>query len=265
MECLKCGGNNFAWAKKCDHCGEPLASSSAREPGPTVTPQAPDSAKAAREAVFRDAADALIAALARDSDVRDRAFYVLDRIRNPRAAAFLVDALTRNWPLGGLCITTDPHGWAGREGRLQAAKALGAVGDTSATEPLVAAMLSDGDPGIREAAATALGMLGDTRATGALLIARADGLVATATVDAALASLGGDAGACDDPFAPLLALINDPQEEVRWAAVRALGRAGYAPAADQIAALIEDSLRAPLTDSDAGRNSFIPAEIQIPV
>jgi hypothetical protein len=25
------------------------------------------------------------------------------------------------------------------------------------------------------------------------------------------------------------------------------------------------SLRAPLTDSDAGRNSFIPAEIQIPV
>ena len=26
MKCPGCGGNNFAWAQRCDHCGEVLTS-----------------------------------------------------------------------------------------------------------------------------------------------------------------------------------------------------------------------------------------------
>jgi HEAT repeat protein len=70
--------------------------------------------------------------------------------------------------------------------RREAANALNYIGDTRAVEPLIALLLNDYDSQVRQAAATALGSIGDTRAVEPLTQALedADALVRDAARDA---------------------------------------------------------------------------------
>ncbi|HUU44203.1 MAG TPA: HEAT repeat domain-containing protein [Acidobacteriota bacterium] len=126
---------------------------------------------------------------------------------------------------------------AGEDIPKNAARALGRIGDSAATEPLLTHLVHD-KYGVRSEVATALGKIGDPRA--------AEGLMARLAVE-----LDGDVrksltvalGAIGDARAAaiLIDALADPFFGVRQTAVRALAQIEPAPIADLIAAI--DTLR----------------------
>jgi HEAT repeat protein len=138
--------------------------------------------------------------------------------------------------------------------RLAAVRALGALGDARAVEPLVAILEGGGDSLLRQAAAEALGALGDARAVEPLTAALRDAVRAVRR--AAAAALGrcgppsdpnvqgwylvalGDwdrAAALGEPAVePLLDALKEGEEH----AARALGRIGDARAVEPLAAAL---------------------------
>lgn len=114
--------------------------------------------------------------------------------------------------------------------RIAACRALGAIGDTRAVEPLIRA-LNDQEKGVRRHAALALeensasGAVGDTRAVEALICALTDqdGGVRQAAVSA-LGTIG-DARAVE----PLIGVLSDRDKEVRTLAARVLALRRWVP------------------------------------
>ncbi|MFQ5978094.1 MAG: HEAT repeat domain-containing protein [Candidatus Heimdallarchaeota archaeon] len=102
--------------------------------------------------------------------------------------------------------------------RQKAAKALGALADPSAVAPLIAA-LKDDSWEVRYWAVYSLGTIGDARAVGPLIAALKDKAVRE-DIPFALESIGECA------VAPLIATLQDEDENVRWGAVIALGSIG---------------------------------------
>jgi HEAT repeat protein len=119
--------------------------------------------------------------------------------------------------------------------RLSAVRALDALGDSRAVEPLATAL---GDPAIsvRLTAVRALDALGDPRAVEPLCAVLKDKhLSARMAAVRALGALG-------DPRAvePLCAALDDPAYTVRMAAVRALGALGDPRAVEPLATALKD-------------------------
>jgi HEAT repeat protein len=109
--------------------------------------------------------------------------------------------------------------------RMNAAKALGRIGDAAAVPGLIGRAGSDDDMYVRMASAEALGLIGDRRAVEALsafVSGGPRGEVADRARGAAAEALGrlGDGRASDT----LIGALDDSSEIVRMAAIRALGR-----------------------------------------
>jgi HEAT repeat protein len=115
--------------------------------------------------------------------------------------------------------------------RLQAARALGKLGDPAAVTAL-AASLNDPDHDVCTAVASALGQIGDPAAIEPLSAGFASSIAGIRlSVALALSSIGGEA-----VRPPLLAALSDPDASVRRAAAEGLDKAGWVPAADEVAA-----------------------------
>ncbi len=150
-------------------------------------------------------------------------------------------AHARETPLGGAVVRRlveflTPSAGRGTPPRASsAARALGALGDAQAVDPLLAA-LRDPDEIVRWAAAEALGALGDARAVEPLLAAVRD--PAGHGRGAAAQALGalGDGRAVE----PLLAALRDPDDHVRGAAAQALGALGDGRAVEPLLAALRD-------------------------
>jgi HEAT repeat protein len=119
--------------------------------------------------------------------------------------------------------------------RVNAAKALGCIGDAKAVEPLIGA-LKDWNADVRQRVAEALGGIGDAKAVEPLIDALKDedvnvrGLAAGALGDIV------DAKAVD----PLLEALKDENEYVRGIAARALERVGDARGAEPLIEALKD-------------------------
>jgi HEAT repeat protein len=100
--------------------------------------------------------------------------------------------------------------------RLDAASALGRIGDEKAVDPLIIAL--DDEPRVREVSAKALGEIGDPRAVDSLIsmLDNADWEI-RGTIAKALGKIG-DPGAINT----LIDLLQDKRENVRWYATQAL-------------------------------------------
>lgn len=104
--------------------------------------------------------------------------------------------------------------------RVSAARALGELKDTRATEPLIRAMEDNGDPWTRTYAAKALGSIRDKRAFGVLIRGLGDNdYWVRSSAAGALGELGDDRAT--DSLVPLL---KDQNSTVRFHAAFALGK-----------------------------------------
>jgi HEAT repeat protein len=100
--------------------------------------------------------------------------------------------------------------------RLDAASALGQIGDSRAVKPLIAAL--DDQQGVIEMAALALGEMGDPRAVDPLTEPLNHGNWEVRSSAAKALGKIGDERAVD----PLTKLLDDRNESVRWHTVQAL-------------------------------------------
>jgi HEAT repeat protein len=112
--------------------------------------------------------------------------------------------------------------------RQEAAGCLGLCGGRSALRPLVTAMTADGDRRVRSAATWALGFLGDERAVPRLLEVLLDSTENGTVRGSAAEAIGhlAAAPALPETTAGLLSAAKDPNIEVRFWAVFALGCVG---------------------------------------
>lgn len=119
--------------------------------------------------------------------------------------------------------------------RMDAALALGKIGDERALKPLIKA-LNDADPDVRKSAATALGELGDTRAVKPLTRTLTDSHNAVRHEAAiAISELGGS-----EAIDSMVTAATDQSEYVRKLAVTALGSFGSKKAANALTDALED-------------------------
>jgi len=112
--------------------------------------------------------------------------------------------------------------------RQEAAGCLGLCGGRSALRPLLAAMTADRDRRVRSAATWALGFLGDERAVPRLVEVLVDPEESGTVRGSAAEAIGhlAAAPALPETSAGLLAAARDPDVEVRFWAVFALGCVG---------------------------------------
>jgi HEAT repeat protein len=117
--------------------------------------------------------------------------------------------------------------------RREAAGALGGIGDRKATEPLIRT-LRDESYTVRGAAVRSLGKLKDRKAAGPLIGMLKDSSVRPQTAEA----LGeiGDPSATD----PLIKLLDDVRDGVRWEAAEALGKIGDKRAVEPLIKKLND-------------------------
>jgi HEAT repeat protein len=122
--------------------------------------------------------------------------------------------------------------------RAAVANALGGIGGLEAVEPLIIT-LDDESENVRSATAEALGEIGDARAVEPLIAALIAALKDKASgMSQAAARALGEIGT--PAVEPLTAALKDSNSVVRWAAVRALGEMG-APAVELLTAALKDS------------------------
>src|SRR5665647_2107865 len=112
-----------------------------------------------------------------------------------------------------------------------AAEALGHIGDARAVEPLMR-LLDDVDGFVRGNAAEALGHIGDARAVSRLVAALAGDAIFEKVAEA-LARIGEPA------VGPLIALLGNDDERMRWRAGETLARIGE-PAVGPLAETLSD-------------------------
>jgi HEAT repeat protein len=187
---------------------------------------------------------------------RAHAAALLGKLRDPRAIQPLIDAM---WHTDEAAEVIHLFGYAAEPGLLEvlekgdkkskagAAAALGQIGATVATGPLIAA-LDDWDPAVQRAAATALGEIGATEAVTKLegLVDHHDPLVRAA----ALGAIGKIGGAVDP--GPIIAMLHDDHQHVQQNAIFALGELGTFGAVDDLVVLLaEDDKWVPFMASDA--------------
>ena len=146
--------------------------------------------------------------------------------------------------------------------RMQAAEALGQIGDGRAVETLIAA-LKDEDRYVRVYAASALGNIGDPRATDALV-------AALKSKDGALrVNAAGALSQIQDPRAaePLIRALDDGERAVVDNAARTLGKLREVNAIPRLVALIGDNRSGVVLAADAlkkiGDNSAVEPLIDL--
>lgn len=142
-----------------------------------------------------------------EASVRANAAFILGRQRDGRVVQPLLDTLA----------DPDP------QVRLRVAEALGTRDEPEVVPPLIGVLQQDGEQAVRRVAARSLGYIGDTRATQPLIAALDDAEAQVRSQAAeALGSLG-DAAAID----PLLrTLIEDQDENAQYFAKQSLLQLG---------------------------------------
>lgn len=154
-----------------------------------------------------------------DPWIRERAVWILGKIKEPRSVDGLIAALQDD----------------DSDVRWLAALALGELKDQRAVEPLIK-VLSDAYQNVRKEAVWALGAIGDARATAALLplLRDANGKVRAQAAEAL--------GNIKDPraAAPLTAALNDSAWNVRSHAAAALGEIKDPASIDTLIASLND-------------------------
>jgi HEAT repeat protein len=195
-------------------------------------------------ALGKAAVSILIAALSdQNAKVREGVARALGKIRDPHAVPALERAL-RNEQLA-------PENEEGddTDARAEAALALGAIGDSSAFEPLTT-MLAEAletDWTLSWYIIDALGMLGDTRAVPLLINA-----VEHSDIDVQKSALHALVSFGQVAVAPLVDIVLDKDSRaLRTLAVRALGAIGDPSAASALVRLIEDHDNHPLVRAGA--------------
>ncbi|WP_049936743.1 HEAT repeat domain-containing protein [Haloplanus natans] len=199
------------------------------------------------------AVDALVRTAKNDDDeaVRGAAIDALDAIGGEAIERLVaemagVDADGADWVRAEAFVETLS---ADRpELRMAAANALRRLGDAGALPALVEA-LEDPNPRVRTRAARACGAVGDERAAKALG-ARLDDPVGRVRREAAdaLASIGA--------LSPLLDAVDDENDEVRYAAVMALGGYQGSAAIDPLIGALDD-------DSDVVRRAAVFSIVEL--
>lgn len=232
----------IALCKMDDERGDSLLSAALGSDAPEITQRVEDGLL---EAGYH-AVPFLVEARGREDLVlRERADEILTQIRED-----LVDALKDKK----------------REVRLEAARALGNIGDKEAVEPLAAVLKEDGDSLVRLWAATSLSKMNDGRGISYLFDALgSDDTIARIKAIGALVEVGeaveGDliealrnenplirsgaaqilgAGGMKKAVPALTAALKDSIPEARWNAAIALGRMDAAEAAGSLKPLLED-------------------------
>jgi HEAT repeat protein len=195
-------------------------------------------------ALGKAAVSILIAALSdQNAKVREGVARALGKIRDPHAVPALERAL-RNEQLA----PEDEEG-DDTDARAEAALALGAIGDSSAFEPLTTKLAEalETDWTLSWYIIDALGMLGDTRAVPLLIDA-----VEHSDIDVQKSALHALVSFGRVTVAPLVDIVLDKDSRaVRTLAVRALGAIGDPRAAPALVRLIEDHDDHPLVRAGA--------------
>jgi HEAT repeat protein len=190
--------------------------------------------------------------------IRSSAAYALGMKADPRAVESLLIALFDDSSLvqlGAVCA----FGWLHdkraikplmyllpdhnlyREWRDNPASVLGKLGDLRSVDPLIAALLNDGEEDghyeMRESAAHALGNLGDLRAVEPLIDALfEDGWISYYAIAGALGDLG-DIRAVE----PLIDLLKDDDPITRFCAASSLGKLGDVRAVEPLITALSDT------------------------